>query len=357
MKRSASRVLSALLSLMVFSSGCSIKEERDVCPCRLFLDLQSLDKLDQTPFLLGVMSDDGFEYTTVIDCDDFQDTYVLDVPRTDLDIVVWSGGGDCMHQQGLTIPLGSGCPPVYIYSRRLAAYGEAVYDTVFLNKNYCILNVSVENTDDIRGMMIRGEVAGYDRIGNPDHGDFRIDSRTDSSAAGSYSFYLPRQDDARLYLDYITILSRYIEVGVEDFFDKNYVERHNEMLNDGVTHYTWEEERDYKYIAEELAWIDREDNGYFIRIPKTIEEFRREGEMQHICIFALRYFEFVIEHSSIIVFLRKEKDTPYVTIEYDYRTFKVVQAHGKSNADVEPELYQYIVDLGKKLYHERLFHG
>jgi hypothetical protein len=203
MKRSASRVLSALLSLMVFSSGCSIKEERDVCPCRLFLDLKSLDKLDQTPFLLGVMSDDGFEYTTVIDCDDFQDTYILDVPRTDLDIVVWSGGGDCMHQQGLTIPLGSGCPPVYIYSRRLAAYGEAVYDTVFLNKNYCILNVSVENPDDIRGMMIRGEVAGYDRIGNPDHGDFRIDFRKDSSTEESYSFYLPRQDDARLYLDVV----------------------------------------------------------------------------------------------------------------------------------------------------------
>jgi hypothetical protein len=92
-------------------------------------------------------------------------------------------------------------------------------------------------------------------------------------------------------------------------------------------------------------------------VPKTIEEFRREGEMQHICVFSLRYFEFVIEHSSIIVFLRKEKDTPYVTIEYDYRNFEVVQARGKSNADVEPELYQYIVDLGKKLYHERLFHG
>lgn len=73
----------------------------------------------------------------------------------------------------------------------------------------------------------------------------------------------------------------------------------------------------------------------------------------------IRYFEFVIEHSSIIVFLRQEKDTPYVTIEYDYTTFEVVQARGKFDYDIEqePELYQYIVDLGKKLYHERLFHG
>jgi hypothetical protein len=147
-------------------------------------------------------------------------------------------------------------------------------------------------------------------------------------------------------------------VGVEDFFDTNYVERHNIMWEEGyMQHYTREDEEAYKYAAEELAWIDREDNGYFISIPKTIEDFRQEGERQHICVFSLRYFVYVIEQSSIIVFLRKEKYTPYVTIEYDYRTFEVLQARGKSNADVEPELYQYIVDLGKKLYHERLFHG
>lgn len=203
MKRSASRILTAALSLMVFSSGCSIKEERDACPCRLFLDLQSLDKLDQTPFLLSVLSDDGYEYTTVIECSNFQDTHIIDVPRTDLNIVVWSGGGEQMQKQGLTIPLGSGCPPVYLYSKRLSAYGEAVYDTVFLKKNYCILNVSIDDPDDILGMTIRGEVAGYDRIGNPRRGDFFINSQTDSVTCSPYSFYLPRQGEAMLYLDVV----------------------------------------------------------------------------------------------------------------------------------------------------------
>lgn len=203
MRRSASRIQTAVLSLMVFFSGCSIKEERDACPCRLFLDLQSLDKLDQSPFLLAVLSDSGFEYTTIIDCSNFQDTCVIDVPRTDLDVVVWCGAGEQMHQQGLTIPLGSGCPPVYIYSKRITAYGEAVYDTVFLNKNYCILNVSIENQDYVRSMTIRGEVSGYDRIGNPRRGDFLINSQTDSGACGPYSFYLPRQGDSMLYLDVV----------------------------------------------------------------------------------------------------------------------------------------------------------
>lgn len=198
---SASRILMAALSLMVFFSGCSIKEERDECPCRLFLDLKSVDKLDQAPFLLSVLSDDGFEYTAVIDCSNFRDTCIIDVPRTALDVVVWSGGGEYLDQHGLTIPSGNGCPPVYIYSERLMACGEVVYDTVCLKKNYCILNITVENPNDIKGMMIKGEVSGYDRVGNPRHGDFSINSQTDSSSVGSYSFYLPRQGEAKLYLD------------------------------------------------------------------------------------------------------------------------------------------------------------
>ena len=94
-------------------------------------------------------------------------------------------------------------------------------------------------------------------------------------------------------------------------------------------------------------------------VTKTIEEFRQEGLAQHICVFWVGYFYEVIYKHSIIVFLRKEKHKPYITIEYDYTTFEVVQARGKFDYDIkkEPELYQYIVDLGKKLYHERLFHG
>jgi hypothetical protein len=52
------------------------------------------------------------------------------------------------------------------------------------------------------------------------------------------------------------------------------------------------------------------------------------------------------------VFLRQKKDQPYVTIEYDYETFKVRQALGKYNKRIDSELYQYIVDLGKQLYYE-----
>jgi hypothetical protein len=63
----------------------------------------------------------------------------------------------------------------------------------------------------------------------------------------------------------------------------------------------------------------------------------------------MEYFYDVIDRRSIIVFLRQEKNTPYVTIEFDYETFEVRQAYRKFNQRIDKELYQYIVDLGKQL--------
>ena len=105
-------------------------------------------------------------------------------------------------------------------------------------------------------------------------------------------------------------------------------------------------------VAKELSWIDREENGYFIMVPKTIPDFRYEGDMQHNCVYACGYFERVIKRQSIIVFLREKKDTPYVTIEFDYETFEVIQARGKYNQSLGPHLRQYVADLGKRLYCE-----
>ena len=168
--------------------------------------------------------------------------------------------------------------------------------------------------------------------------------------------------NAAVYYDYLQELNRQPAIGltIQDLFDKNYVERHDTMLRERLAReeeVSREEERkldaEYGKAAKELSWIDREENGYFIMVPKTIMDFKIEGAGQHNCVYKLRYYRKVVEQSSIIVFLRKEKDTPFVTIEYDYNTFAVRQALGKYNKRIDPDLYQYVVNLGKQLYYER----
>ncbi len=157
-----------------------------------------------------------------------------------------------------------------------------------------------------------------------------------------------------VYDDYVGQLAYRDGVTVDDFFDKDYVERHNIMLKESEVRHTKEESEQYERIAKELSWIDRFDNGYFIIVPKTINELKREGAIQHNCVYTLKYYQKVINRESIIVFLRKERDMSYVTIEFDCETFEVRQAYGTYNQRIDSSLYNYIVKLGKQLHYEML---
>lgn len=194
---------SILIVLVVLSGilGCSVKEERDVCPCRLFLDLTSVDILDRSPVSLYVMSEEKVEYEMVIDHDNFQDTCVFIVPRKELDIVLWSGGGGYMDENGLTIPLGDDSPPIYIHSTHLIAQGEAVSELVSLEKNYCVLGVDFVEPNNVKGLKLRGDVAGFDKYGRPSGGEFCVSAHADSVSGLKNTFLVPRQTGNSLCLD------------------------------------------------------------------------------------------------------------------------------------------------------------
>lgn len=200
MKRTTHGILTVLLVLFGII-GCSVKEERDACPCRLFLDLTSVDILDNSPVLLYIMSDDGVEREMVLDHDNFQDTCMLIVPRKELDVVLWRGADGYVDRTGLTIPLGEDSPPVYIYSASLLAEGEAVYETVTLQKNYCVLGVDFVERDKVQGLALRGNVAGFDMHGRPSDGEFFVCASVDSQVVSHNVFYVPRQVGNSLFLD------------------------------------------------------------------------------------------------------------------------------------------------------------
>ena len=77
-------------------------------------------------------------------------------------------------------------------------------------------------------------------------------------------------------------------------------------------------------------------------------------DITRLCKDTMRYYERVINRRSIIVFLRKKKNIPYITIEYDYETFELLQARMKFNDSVDENMKNYIIDLGKQLYCEML---
>ena len=169
--------------------------------------------------------------------------------------------------------------------------------------------------------------------------------------------FLKKEDalfDLPSYTEYMRELLNIPDVTVKDIFDKDYQDRAYVLMMDRSVWYSKETSNQYEQIAQELSWINREENGYYIFVPKTIPEFKNEGQKQNICVYFGEFYLKVINHESIIVFLRKEIDKPFVTIEYDYETFEVIQDRKKFNQNPDDELHQFIVDLGKRLRLEML---
>lgn len=194
-----------LAAVMIVSviAGCSVKEERGGCPCRLYLDMTNVDMHVMSPLSLYVASVDGLVHEAVLDSGYSGDIYEAYVTRGELDITGWSGAADYVSPDGLSIPLGYDCPPVYIHSSSARAEGESVRDTVHMRKNHCILNIRFMNAEVFSTMVVRGSVAGFDCRGYPKPGEFRVYCSVDSLEESSTQVCLPRQIGDSLYLDVV----------------------------------------------------------------------------------------------------------------------------------------------------------
>jgi hypothetical protein len=70
---------------------------------------------------------------------------------------------------------------------------------------------------------------------------------------------------------------------------------------------------------------------YYMSFPKTPEDLAREGQRQSHCVAT--YFEYVINKRCIIAYMRKmdDKNTPFITIEFNYLLTEIKQVRGKAN--------------------------
>lgn len=86
-------------------------------------------------------------------------------------------------------------------------------------------------------------------------------------------------------------------------------------------------EQEYQEVISQLN-VQEYDNGEFsITIPKTTKDIINEGKALHHCVGV--YIDKVVRREDMIYFLRKDKNTPYVTIEVKDK--KVTQVEGDMN--------------------------
>lgn len=194
-------LLLVLVAVLFTVTGCSVKEDRTACPCRLILDFSQVDTAVVNYAHVNIAQNAGTVEDIRMSPLEYFPLCSFSVPRYELYVNIYSGIEDCLLQgEGILIPYGDDCPLVYMHSEVINASSDNIRRTVDMDKNHCVLSINLEKDDDLDyGLCVKGNVNGYGLDGNPRKGDFSY--VPDKKSDGGYEAVVPRQTDSSLILE------------------------------------------------------------------------------------------------------------------------------------------------------------
>lgn len=241
-------VLLSVLQPFFTCPGCSVKEDRDLCPCTLVLEFSREDAerlQDGVTVCMRGYSDDVFSLCDTLlagraassggpDTVSGKWSYSYVVPKGDIDLAVaYSADGLAgkLNSSGRWIEIDEGrpCPSIWTCCEKVSARADRVTVPVRLHKNFCRIDIQVRDVDGEEfpfKLRVRGNVNGYGLDGKPARGAFLCDAeRPETESAGSgtesdgddsgaasestgyghgYAVTVPRQTDDSLTLEIVT---------------------------------------------------------------------------------------------------------------------------------------------------------
>lgn len=216
-------VLFALLLITNSLSGCTVKEDRNNCPCRLVIRLDGVKDIREKGLLLSLASEDGYIIDRLFTNGHIPDSCVLMVPKRKLYLGSFSPPScvsEDVFSEGcaadiLTLALGEECPEIWMDCGDVDARDEVKTHTLALHKSYCRLNIRISLEGKAYPFLLKidGVVSGYGAFGVPKDGPFSVRMRAGKD--GLFSVSLPRQKDNSLRLNVIdgTDLVRSFAIG------------------------------------------------------------------------------------------------------------------------------------------------
>lgn len=190
--------------------GCSIKEDRSLCPCSLALDFSDVEPSAAEVSEVYISAADGFLYHDreaaggIMEAEvsgSLRKIYSVDVPKTALDVSVVSGAGQChLPGKGIIIPSGEECPPVFMHYSKIIADAERMLEPVTLHKDYSRIGIKILASPEVYpfNLSVNGNVCGINMDRSVILGNFSYSFVPDSGGSGSVR--VPRQLDNSLVL-------------------------------------------------------------------------------------------------------------------------------------------------------------
>ena len=197
--RSASAKTGIFMAIVTASASCSLKENRDGCPCHLIIDLDNAVGNGNADIFIF---QDGEEVLAdnVVPAD-YPEGYRCEVRRRPASATVIQGLEESVLNGGrLVIRDGNDADRLFLYNETLQCGSETVMAAADLHKNWTTLEISLaaEAGEDSPAGNVRidisGGICGMDlRNGAPVRGDFQCIARLADSGFAVYAVNLPRQ--------------------------------------------------------------------------------------------------------------------------------------------------------------------
>ena len=107
---------------------------------------------------------------------------------------------------------------------------------------------------------------------------------------------------------------------------------------------------EFRKAAVNYIKFEFQGDKYSIVIPKKFNELREEGDSLQHCVAKMGYDEKMIKGESFIAFVRKNDSLkePFVTVEVSCKNMKVLQCHGKFNADPTSDVKKFVSEWTKQ---------
>ena len=190
--------------LLLGLASCSIREDRSECPSLVILDYSCLDAgaLAETGCdeLSWVLSAGDFRRTGRFPADELPSEYIVEAPRTEGTLIVIAGDDGLFEaDEGLRIPEGESCPPLFSFQAAVDATLPEVRVPVLLYKRHARLEVRLRDLlQESLSYVVLGSVCGYGPDLEPLPGVFRVPLSPDGE--GRCHIVLPAQTDGSLSL-------------------------------------------------------------------------------------------------------------------------------------------------------------
>lgn len=178
-------------------ASCSVKEDREPCPCYLNVSFQDREHITSEVRMTGYRETEVFR--AGIDVAEYDPYWVKAIHKGMLEFAAWKGVENSKDNgHFVTIDIGSQCDSLYAFHEEVDATGEMAYADVLFHKQFCTVHLDImKRPAEMQGyhFLVEGNTCGFDMFDfKPVAGAFRYDAVA-ASGQRIVDFRIPRQAD------------------------------------------------------------------------------------------------------------------------------------------------------------------